>query len=148
MAAGVPEVIAVAPNNDPGAEGIVRALREAKEVKYHVNLGREAFLGLLRDAAMLVGNSSSGIIEAASFGTPVLDAGPRQGGRERGANVTTVPFNRTSVRRAVAEIWNGGRPRRFSGRNIYGAGNAGARIARALATVALTQRLRRKRISY
>jgi UDP-hydrolysing UDP-N-acetyl-D-glucosamine 2-epimerase len=148
VAAGVPEVIAVAPNNDPGADGIVQALREAEGVKLHTNLGRGAFLGLLRDAAMLVGNSSSGIIEAASFGTPVLDVGSRQGGRERGANVTTVPFNRTSVRRGVAEIWNGGRPRRFPRRNIYGAGNAGGRIARALATVALSGRVRRKVISY
>ena len=138
----------MAPNNDPGADGIVRALRGAEGVRYHANLGREACLGLLRDAAMLVGNSSSGIIEAASFGTPVLDVGPRQGGRERGANVTTVPFNRTSVRRAVAGIWNGGRPRRFRGRNIYGAGNAGGRIARALATAALSERVRRKLISY
>jgi UDP-hydrolysing UDP-N-acetyl-D-glucosamine 2-epimerase len=146
--AGVPKVIAVAPNNDPGADGIVRALREAEGVTYHANLGRGAFLGLLRDAAMLVGNSSSGIIEAASFGTPVLDVGPRQGGRERGANVTTVPFNWTSTRRAVAELWNRGRPRRFPRRNIYGAGNAGKRIARALATVGLTERLRRKLISY
>jgi UDP-hydrolysing UDP-N-acetyl-D-glucosamine 2-epimerase len=148
VAAGVPEVIAVAPNNDPGANGIVRALREAEGVTYHANLGREAFLGLLRDAAMLVGNSSSGIIEAASFGTPVLDVGPRQGGRERGANVTTVPFNRTSVRRAVAEIWNDGRPRRCTGKNIYGTGNAGRRIAQALAALVVTGRVRRKRISY
>jgi GDP/UDP-N,N'-diacetylbacillosamine 2-epimerase (hydrolysing) len=102
----------------------------------------------LRDAAFLVGNSSAGIIEAASFGTPALDVGSRQAGRERGANVTTVSFNRTALRRGVKTIWNGGRPRRYGKRNIYGAGDAGNRIARALAAVALSGRVRQKLISY
>ena len=57
---------------------------------------RPLFLGLMRDAAVLVGNSSSGIIEAASFGTPVVDVGPRQAGRERSGNVVNVPLTRGS----------------------------------------------------
>ena len=146
--AGVLEIVAVDPNNDPGSQGIVRALREAGGVTRHSNLGRGAFLGLLRDAAMLVGNSSAGIIEAASFGTPVLDIGPRQAGRERGANVTTVPFNPTAVRRGVKTIWNNARPRRYGKRNIYGAGDAANRIAKALAGVSLAGRVRQKLISY
>jgi hypothetical protein len=47
----------------------------------------------MRDAVVMVGNSSSGIIEAASFGTPVIDVGPRQLGRERSQNVTNVPYS-------------------------------------------------------
>jgi UDP-N-acetylglucosamine 2-epimerase len=112
------------------------------------NLPRPAFLGLLRDAAVLVGNSSSGIIEAASFGTPVIDVGPRQAGRERGENVTTVPFRQADIRRALAAIWSDGKPLRFPKKNPYGRGDTARRIARVLAGVDLSPRLRRKLIAY
>jgi UDP-N-acetylglucosamine 2-epimerase len=112
------------------------------------NQPRAAFLGLLRDAAVLVSNSSSGIIEAASFGTPVIDVGPRQAGRERGENVTTVPFRQADIRRALARIWNGGKPLRFPKKNPYGRGDTARRIASVLATTPLSPRLRRKLIAY
>jgi UDP-N-acetylglucosamine 2-epimerase (non-hydrolysing)/GDP/UDP-N,N'-diacetylbacillosamine 2-epimerase (hydrolysing) len=148
--AGFPEVIAVYPNNDPGSAGIIRAIDESKypPVSAYQNLIREAYLGLLRDAAVLVGNSSSGIIEAASFGTPVVDIGPRQTGRERGGNVTTVPFLKTAIREALKGIWNQGTPRRYAKRNIYGGSRTAARIAKLLETVPLDARLRQKLITY
>jgi hypothetical protein len=79
-------VILIHPNNDPGARGIVRCWDEQggdSRIITCRNADRPQFLGLLRDASVLVGNSSAGIIEAASFGTPVIDIGPRQLGRER-----------------------------------------------------------------
>jgi GDP/UDP-N,N'-diacetylbacillosamine 2-epimerase (hydrolysing) len=157
--AGFDQVVVVFPNNDPGSAGIVRAWRRLadlgavmSEVGNHVivfdNLPRPAFLGLLRDAAVLVGNSSSGIIEAASFGTPVIDVGPRQAGRERGENVTTVPFRQADIRSALTRIWNNGKPLRFPKKNPYGRGDTARRIARVLANVELSPRLRRKLIAY
>src|SRR5436305_209551 len=74
---------------------------------------RSEFLGLTRDAVVLVGNSSSGIIEAASFGTPVVDIGTRQLGRERGANVRNVPLIAARIERELRRSWNGGKPMRF-----------------------------------
>jgi UDP-N-acetylglucosamine 2-epimerase (non-hydrolysing)/GDP/UDP-N,N'-diacetylbacillosamine 2-epimerase (hydrolysing) len=148
---GFDHVVIVAPNNDPGCAGIVRAWEDQKGrpgVLYVRDLPRPAFLGLLRDAAVLVGNSSSGIIEAASFGTPVVDVGPRQAGRERGANVTSVDFTQGAIRDALAQIWNDGRPKRYPAHNPYGAGDTAGRIARALATVPINDKLRRKLISY
>jgi len=109
---------------------------------------RPVFLGLLRDAAVLVGNSSSGIIEAASFGTPVVDVGPRQQGREHGANVTHVPYGGVAVRRALRTVWSDGKPRRAGEGNIYGSGGAGKRIASALAGLQIDERLLRKLIAY
>ena len=92
--------------------------------------------------------SGSKIIEAASFGTPVLDVGPRQLGRERSQNVTNVPYSEPAIRRALEKIWNDGRPRRFRGRNVYGSGGAGLRIARVLASLKIDDRMRRKLIAY
>ena len=77
-----------------------------------------------------------------------MDIGPRQAGRERGANVTNVPFTRPAVRAALEAAWNGGRTRRSRGANVYGGTGAGRRIADALARTALDARLFRKLIAY
>jgi UDP-N-acetylglucosamine 2-epimerase (non-hydrolysing)/GDP/UDP-N,N'-diacetylbacillosamine 2-epimerase (hydrolysing) len=147
--AGPPAILAIASNNDAGSEGILRCWeRHAAALQFHRDLPRADFLGLLRDAAFLVGNSSSGIIEAASFGTPVIDIGDRQKGRERGGNVRHVPFTPPALCRAIAAVWRHGRLMRFPTRNIYGGGAAGAKIARALATAKLDDRMRRKLIAY
>ena len=144
---GVPRVEVVWPNGDLGAGGITRRWGEADErVTVHRDLPRAAFLRLMRDCALMAGNSSSGIIEAATLGTPVLDVGPRQAGRERSANV--IHAEEAGIAAAVRLMWNGGRPRRFTGTNVYGGGDAGRRIARVLATFEDTTELRRKLIAY
>jgi UDP-hydrolysing UDP-N-acetyl-D-glucosamine 2-epimerase len=148
--AGFPRTIIVYPNNDPGSAGIVRAwnaLEGKAGIHLHRNLPRGLFLGLMRDAAALIGNSSSGIIEAASFGTPVLDVGTRQSGRERGSNVLHVPATTSALRQALASLWNNGHPPRFAARNLYGSGNAGAPIANTLARI-VPERFRQKLIAY
>ncbi len=139
------------PNNDPGCQGIRRAWEKNRanpRIKLLDGLARNLFLGLLRDAAVLVGNSSSGIIEAASFGTPVINIGHRQKGRERNKNVIDVPAKASAIRLALKRVWNNGQPIRFPKKNLYGSGRTSEKIARILATVALDDRLRRKLISY
>lgn len=152
LSAGVPGCVIVHPNNDPGSVGIMRAwshVRDRRVVAYR-NLAREEFLGLLRDAAMLVGNSSAGIIEAGAFGTPVVDIGPRQRGRLRGPNVRNVPWRIEAIRHAVATAWRSGRPRRYSpATHPWGAGRgAGRKIAQTLASIQIDTRLLRKLIAY
>ncbi len=141
--------VIVYPNNDPGHAGIVRCWEAfADPAARHRDVPRPRFLALLRDAAVLVGNSSSGIIEAASFGTPVVDVGPRQQGREHGENVVHVPWRKGAIDRAVAAVWSEGRPVRFPRRNVYGGRGTGRRIADVLAGMRLDGRLRRKLIAY
>jgi UDP-N-acetylglucosamine 2-epimerase len=155
LAVGFDHVLVVYPNNDPGAAGIIGTWDEISDearagdsITFRRDVPRRLFLGLLREAAVLAGNSSSGIIEAASFGTPVVDIGPRQAGRERSANVTNVPFRPAAIREALQFVWNSGRPRRCRAANVYGGDGAGRRIADALARLSLNDRLRRKLIAY
>jgi len=113
------------------------------------HLPREGFLAYLRDAAMLVGNSSSGIIEAGSFGTPVIDIGPRQLGRERSGEVKWVGYNRGAVKKAAEQFWNDGRPRRTRRGNPYASkGRAGVKIADILGRLRIDESVLRKLISY
>jgi UDP-hydrolysing UDP-N-acetyl-D-glucosamine 2-epimerase len=150
-AAGVEQRAAIYPNNDPGAEGIIQALEESRRSIDFIarDLQRPQFLALLAAAGMLVGNSSSGIIEAASFGTPVIDIGPRQTGRDRSQNVTSVPYCQTQIAAAAKKIWRRGIPRRYpAGANIYGGRDTARRIAAELSGVRLDDALRRKVITY
>jgi GDP/UDP-N,N'-diacetylbacillosamine 2-epimerase (hydrolysing) len=156
LAAGIERIVAIYPNNDPGSAGIAKELARARDPRIVVrrDVDRPMYLGLLRDAALLIGNSSSGIIEAASFGTPVLDVGLRQLGREHGPNVFHVDFDAAAIGRTLAKLWDKRRDvargplRRGGGGNIYGTGQAGRTIAATLARVTLDERLRRKLIAY
>jgi UDP-hydrolysing UDP-N-acetyl-D-glucosamine 2-epimerase len=149
--AGFERVAVVFPNNDPGAAGVIRRWeRLAGDERFVVrrDVRRPEFLGLMRDAAVMVGNSSSGIIEAAGFGTPVVDVGPRQAGRERSGNVVNVPFDEAKIRSVLSGVFNNGRPRRSRARNVYGGDGAGRRIAATLARMAVNDRLLRKLVAY
>lgn len=149
-AEGVERFLIVASNNDPGWHGIAAAWEAASDLPAPVrkDLPRDDFLRAMASAAFLIGNSSSGIIEAASLKTPVINIGDRQKGRERSANVVDVAWNAAALRRAIRTAWNNGRPRVFTGRNVYGGGAAGEKIAAVLAKVPLDDRLRQKLIRY
>jgi GDP/UDP-N,N'-diacetylbacillosamine 2-epimerase (hydrolysing) len=148
--AGISQCVVVYPNNDPGSRGIIRCWeRRRSEMTYLLkDVSRPIFLGLLREAAMLVGNSSSGIIEAASFGTPVVDIGPRQQGRQRSENVVNVPDGEAAIAAAIRKIWQNGKPKRWRGKNVYGGRDTGQRIAAVLALLRVDRALRRKLIAY
>jgi GDP/UDP-N,N'-diacetylbacillosamine 2-epimerase (hydrolysing) len=92
-----------------------------------------------------VGNSSSGIIEAASFGTPVLNVGDRQRMREHGANVLDVPVEPAAIARGLQQQLGHGR---YGCDNAWGDGHAGERIAHLLATLPLHRQLLEKSNAY
>ena len=97
------------------------------------HLGSRRYLSLLRVASVLVGNSSSGIIEAASFGLPVVNIGNRQHQRERSGNVVDVPSGSAAV--IAGAISRALRNGRTSSANVYGDGTAGEKIVALLASV-------------
>jgi len=148
--AGVEQAVVLMPNSDPGHIGISLCwLRRRQAFSHFVsNLPRSEFIGLMRNCAVMVGNSSAGIIEAGALGTPVVNIGDRQAGRERGGNVVDVPYDRLRIARAVRAAVRKGRSTRADKTHPYGGGNAGQRIAEALARVAIDQRLIRKLITY
>ena len=142
--------IFIRPNNDPGWRGVARACDEAAARGHRVyrDLPRVEYLERLAAAGVLVGNSSSGIIEAASVGTFVVNVGRRQLGRERSTNITDVGWREASIVRAIRSVMPDGIGKRFSGANVYGKPGAGRRIARVLADVKLDTKLMRKLIRY
>lgn len=138
------------PNVDTSGRVVIERLKafvgEYERAHFVPNLGSQAYLSLLREVAAMVGNSSSGIIEAASFELPVVNVGTRQEGRLRPRNVIDVGYGREEIaaglRRALSAEF---RESLLGLENPYGDGGAAERIAAALKSVELGPKLIVKR---
>jgi UDP-hydrolysing UDP-N-acetyl-D-glucosamine 2-epimerase len=109
-------------------------------------LGEDTYCSLLREADVMVGNSSSGLIEAPSFGLPVVNIGSRQRGRLRAANVIDVGHAREEILAGLRRALDPAFRRSLAGMaNPYGDGRAAPRIVEVLERVELGPRLVRKR---
>lgn len=148
--AGLGRVI-IYPNTDRGGSGVIRAIdaharRYPKHARVFRSLPRDTFLGALFAAKALIGNSSSGLIEAPAARVPSINVGDRQHGRDvGGTTVIHAPESATGIRGALQRALRS-RPGR-SGASIYGRGAAGVRIAETLAGLEITPALRKKRFS-
>jgi UDP-hydrolysing UDP-N-acetyl-D-glucosamine 2-epimerase len=136
------------PNADAGSEHIARGIRKFREheddskLHFFKNLPSNDYIKLMRKTACLVGNSSSAIREGSFIGTPAVNVGPRQEGRQRGSNVVDVGYDGGVITDAVRQqVGNGP----YAHEPIYGDGHAGERIADVLARARFSIH---KRITY
>lgn len=136
------------PNADAGSEEVARGIRKLRErrlddgMHFFKNLPTETYIHLMARAACIVGNSSSAIREGAFIGTPAVNVGTRQTGRQRAANVVDAPYDREAIGDALAtQVAHG----RYAAEPIYGDGRAGERIADVLSRVEVSVQ---KRITY
>ena len=100
--------VIILPNNDAGASIVRAKIREKRKTNMFIysNLSRSIYLGLLKNCKCIVGNSSSGIIEAPSFKTPALNLGTRQKDRVQN-NVINQDYNLeliiSSIKKAISK---------------------------------------------
>lgn len=143
-------IIITMPNADTGGRLVAERIRAFAGANSRAvildNLGTQAYFSMMNISAAMIGNSSSGIIEAASFGLPVVNIGTRQAGRIRGSNVIDVLDGKDAIvdgiQRALLPAFRASLQER---RNPYGAGNASEVIVSRLRDVALDERLLHKR---
>lgn len=143
-------IVATWPNADPGAnlisDGLVRAARRDRRIHIVKSLGSQRYHSLMKLADVMVGNSSSGIIEAPSLELPVVNVGARQSGRPRAHNVIDVAGDRDAISRAIERARRPAFRARLRGlRNPYDGGRTSERVAQFLLDVKLTSELRQKR---
>ena len=136
------------PNADAGSRALIERTKSflANRTRGQVftNLDAVTYWSLLRHVEMLVGNSSSGIMETASFSLPTINVGLRQQGRERAINV--LDADPTAILEAVTKARTSEFRRSLHGMtNPYGDGFASDTIVKVLTTVALSQELLMKR---
>ena len=146
------KTIAIAPNSDAGNNEIFESLKDFSQkfdfIQMYRNLPREAFLGLLKYSGVLVGNSSSGVIEASYFDIPVVNIGIRQKDRERGDNVIDVPRVSEKIIQKAVKTALTSKKKKFTAQKIYGNGNSGKFIAKKLSSIKITKKLIQKQIHY
>lgn len=134
------------PNIDPGADEIRAGLRDVvtrrPRAVFVESLGPKRFYSVLEHVRAVIGNSSSGICEAPSFGIPTIDVGSRQRGRVRADGVQHVEFDAEAIRAAVLGVL--ATTTRPSTTNPYGDGHATERIVRGLLELASSPSASRK----
>ena len=130
------------PNADVGSRALIERttafLAKRGNGKLFVNLDAVTYWSLLRQAQVFLGNSSSGIMETASFAVPTVNIGERQRGRERAANVIDAPANREAVLSAIALARSSKFRESLRGMtNPYGDGTASEKIVEVLTSAPL-----------
>lgn len=125
------------PNVDAGSDDISKGLRMYREkndpdwIHFYRNFEIDDYINLISNCACLVGNSSSGLRESAYLGTPSVNIGTRQQGRERADNVISVSYEAKEIECAIRKQLKNGR---YTSSNLYGDGAAAIKIADILAT--------------
>ena len=143
-------VIAIYPNSDAGSEKILKKLKEyAKKyerLRLFQSLPRNDYLGILKVCKVLIGNSSSGIIEGSYFNTPIINVGIRQKGREMGSNIINVENDKALIKNTLKITLKSNSQKKKS--YMFGRGNASTKIVNILETINLDNDLIQKQIAY
>jgi UDP-N-acetylglucosamine 2-epimerase (non-hydrolysing)/GDP/UDP-N,N'-diacetylbacillosamine 2-epimerase (hydrolysing) len=134
------------PNSDAGSHALMQRTRDflatRSDARVYVNLDAVTYWSLLRHAALLIGNSSSGIMEAASFALPVVNVGFRQKGRERARNVLDAEPETNAILARIEEGMSSEFRASLAGMaNPYGDGHAAEKIVQVLTSTPLSGEL-------
>lgn len=145
-AQGTMQILFCLPNADAGSRSLVERTRgflaRHPSSRLFINLDAVTYWSLLRSVNVMIGNSSSGIMETASFALPTVNVGFRQKGRERARNVLDVDPETGAIVAAIAEARSPAFRAVLAGMpNPYGDGRAAERIVDVLTTCTLGQPL-------
>jgi GDP/UDP-N,N'-diacetylbacillosamine 2-epimerase (hydrolysing) len=147
----LPKVV-ILPNNDAGSSYIRDGIEKGRRGEFYTfsNLKREDYLGLLKNAACIVGNSSSGLLEAPTFNVPAVNLGRRQARRLQGINVINAPFQEKKIVSAIKQALQPAFRRQMEREcvNPYGDGRSSQRILKILRQTPIDDRLLIKTLTY
>jgi UDP-hydrolysing UDP-N-acetyl-D-glucosamine 2-epimerase len=138
-------VIFVFPNADAGSRELIRRTEELAAKgrgRVLVNLDHRTYLSLLKNVGVLVGNSSSGVIESTSLEVPAVNVGIRQRGREHAQNVIDVPAERRAIQSAIRQALSPEFRKSIRGlASPYGEGKASKIVTEVLVNAPLGDKL-------
>ena len=146
------QTIIIYPNADAGGRKIIEVIKDYEDypfIQTYKSIPSIEYLSLMNVASVMVGNSSSGIIEAPSFKLPAVNIGSRQEGRERASNVIEVKHDKEEIKNAIKKaIYN----KEFkeivqNSENPYGDGKTGKRVADILSNITLDNKLMNKKLN-
>jgi len=144
-------IIAIAPNSDAGSGFVNKAINDNifDFLHVHRNVPREDYAGLMKYAGCMVGNSSSGLLEAPSFQLPTVNIGRRQAGRFQGENVINCGHDIDEIVSSIFRALSPKFKKNLTGmKNPYGDGKSSQRIINILKNIPLNEELLTKKMTY
>jgi UDP-N-acetylglucosamine 2-epimerase (non-hydrolysing)/GDP/UDP-N,N'-diacetylbacillosamine 2-epimerase (hydrolysing) len=121
-------------------------------IKIFKSIPHQDYLGLMKFSSAMIGNSSSGIIEAPSFGLPVVNIGQREIGRERAENIIDVDYDKEQIKNAIKKaIFDKNfrdKVKRCETPYSDGHSKAGKKIADILSSIKIDRGLLEKKLTY
>jgi UDP-N-acetylglucosamine 2-epimerase (non-hydrolysing)/GDP/UDP-N,N'-diacetylbacillosamine 2-epimerase (hydrolysing) len=147
------QTVVIYPPADTGSKRVIKTIDKYRRFPFFrifKSVPNKYYLGLMRRATVMVGNSSSGIVEAPSFHLPVVNIGIRQLGRIRSTNIIDVGYDKNEVKAAVRKALY---DKKFvakvkKSRNPYGDGKSAQRIVRELLRIKPSLNLLQKKMTY
>lgn len=141
------------PNVDAGGERLRLLIKTYEDKSYlhtFINIPHEDYLGLMKSVDVMIGNSSSGIIEAPSFHLPVINIGTRQQGRERSINIIDIQPEKDTILSAINfALYDHKFLKKVQKcENNFGDGHASERIVDVLKKIELNESFIQKQITY
>lgn len=145
------DAVVIYPNSDAGSSAIQSAIEKFQNPKLrtHRSVRREEYAGLMATASVIVGNSSSGLLEAPTFALPAVNIGRRQKGRVRGQNVVDCGHRVEEIVAAIERCLEPTFRTSLKGmKNPYGDGRSSERIVEILKTIPIDEKLLIKEVTY
>ena len=146
------QTVVIYPNSDSGGRKIIQKIKEYEQlpfVKAYVNLPQKEYYSLLRNTSALIGNSSSGVIESASFNLPVVNIGIRQEDRARSNNVVDCRHNKEEIINCIKKVMSDEFKETLKDcKSVYGEGNTAKKIVDIISRVELNKNLLQKKNAY
>lgn len=147
------QTLIIYPNADAGGREMIKKIKEYDNLPFiqsFKNIPRKDFISLMRVVSLIIGNSSSGIIEAPSFKIPVVNIGSRQKNRERAQNVLDVNYDTKEIKKAIKKALY---DKEFlqnveNCQNPYGEGNTTTEIVKILKDINLDDNILNKALNY
>ncbi len=145
--------LVTAPNMEINRDRIVSCIRhqvtQNPDLRYVESLGAERYLGLIPHCEMVLGNSSSGILEVPYFRIPSVNVGDRQAGRVRHRSVIDTDYSEAGIVEGIikalsSEFREGLRTMEYQ----FGDGHAAERMVEIIAQTTIDQNLLRKRLEF
>ena len=143
------QAIIIYGNADAGSQKITKVIKNLK-IKQYMTIPYQDYIGLLKHASALVGNSSSGIIEAPFLHVPSINVGTRQDGRLRAESIIDVKYNKNEIKKAIKKAIE---DKDFlkkvkSHKSLYGNGDSAKKIVKILEKIDLKEIPIQKKMTY
>jgi len=125
--------IIIFPNNDLGSEIILKEihkLKNNKKFRIFPSIRFEYYLTFLKNSKFIIGNSSSGIMEAPYYGVTTINIGTRQSNRLKTKLIKNISFNEKKIVNTINRVKN----RKIIKRNFFGKGNSAKKIEKLLSS--------------